>query len=205
MEFVQPAPYRSNTPIYSFDFRNVFKVLDVGCGDSDRVLDFYPYAEVTKIDKKTGWDVLEQGLPSGEWDVIFANHIIEHLDDPDKFLESCKKVMKPYTVLDIGTPNLCAWFNRVLFLFGYLPHSYEVSYRKGYGRAFNWNFEEMGGHVRVFNVPALIQMISTHGFKMTYLKGEASFYPCNPLIRLADNILTINPNLASSFRLKCTL
>lgn len=186
--------------------RQIKRVLDVGCGGSTIVSSFYPSHKVTKIDKKTGWDVLKEGLPRGKWDVIFANHIIEHLDDPDLFLRYCKRVMGKNTVLDIGTPNLCAWFNRILFLFGYLPHSYEVSYDKGYGRAFDWNNEVMGGHIRVFNVPSLVQMLKDHGFKILSVKGEESLYKTNAVIRYIDKFLTwLSPTLASSFRVKCTL
>lgn len=183
-----------------------FNVLDVGCGDSDIVHKFYSPTKLRKVDKKRGWDVMVKGLPKGKWDVVFANHVIEHVTDPDKFLEYCKEVMNPYTVLDIGTPNLCAWFNRILFLFGYLPHSYEVSYVKGFGRAFNWNDEEMGGHVRVFSVPALIQMLKFHNFKIVSVVGERSLYKTNWLVGFIDKVATmLSPELASSFRIKCTL
>jgi len=184
-----------------------FEVLDVGDGGTDRVYDFYHYAtHIKRVDKKSDWNILEKGLPEGVWDVIFANHFIEHIDDPDFFLDECKKVMRSETILDIGTPNLCAWFNRILFLFGYLPHSYEVSYRKGYGRAFNWNEEEMGGHIRVFSVPALVQMLKDHGFKIISVKGEASLYKSYPVVNFIDRLLTrLSPTLASSFRVKCTL
>lgn len=203
-ESAETVTFGNSTQTYSFNFRKI--IVDVGCGDSDIVKKFYPNSTVTKVDKKLGHDVLEDGIPDGEWDVIFANHIIEHLDDTDKFLEHCSKAMSSNTVLDIGTPNLCAWFNRILFLFGYLPHSYEVSYRKGYGRAFNWNNEEMGGHLRVFSVPALLQMLKDHGFKIVSVVGEESYYPCNIIIRLVDKFMTkLSPSLASSFRVKCTL
>lgn len=186
--------------------RKSFKVLDVGYGGTNRVFDFYPDCKPIQIDKKLGWDVMKNGLPDGQYDVIFANHFIEHIDDPDLFLDECKKIMSRHTVLDIGTPNLCAWFNRVLFLFGYLPHSYEVSYRKGYGRAFNWNDEIMGGHIRVFSVQALVQMLTSHGFRIISVVGEKSNYPCNFIINNIDKFLTwLNPSLASSFRIKCTL
>ena len=181
------------------------RILDIGCGKSDIVHDYYPDSEVTGIDKKWGWDALK-GLPPGEWDVLFANHIIEHLHDPDLFLENCKKVMGKNTVLDIGTPNLTAWFNRALFLFGYVPHSYELSYRKGYGRAFDWNKEEMGGHLRVFTVDALLDMLKDHGFEIIGCVGEKSYFPCNFIIRFVDFLMTkASPKMASMFRVKCRL
>ena len=203
-EFARSAMFGRNIQMSSLNGKRQ-KVLDVGSGTSRRVYDFYPDADVTGLDKTSGWDIMELGLPIGNWDVIFANHVIEHLDDPDFFLDEAKAIMNEKTVLDIGTPNLCAWFNRILFLFGYLPHSYEVSYRKCYGRAFNWNQEETGGHVRVFSVPALIQMLYDHQFKIRSVIGEASFYPCALPITLFDRFISHVPSFASSFRILCTL
>ena len=203
-EFVKTVTCGNHTQTYTSNFKK--NIVDVGCGNSNIVHQFYPNSKVTSIDKKSGWNVLTNGIPAGKWDIIFANHVIEHLDDPDTFLEHCKKAMKSHTVLDIGTPNLCAWFNRILFLFGYLPHSYEVSYRKCYGRAFDWNDELTGGHIRVFSIPALVQLLIEHDFKIRSVEGEESYYPSNPIIKLIDKLLTkLSPTLASSFRVKCTI
>lgn len=189
--------------------KNIFTILDVGAPDKKRAKELYPdAAHIRSLDLINGWNVMTMGFPreSFRYDVILANHFIEHVDDPDKFLEMCKENMTENTILDIGTPNLCAWFNRILFLFGYLPHSYEVSYRKGYGRAFNWNNEPMGGHLRVFSVPSLIQMLKYHEFRIISIKGEESFYPAYPIIKFIDRLFTrLSPSLASSFRVKCML
>jgi len=182
-------------------------VLDVGGNDGKRAREeFYPGSEVMVVDLKNGWNVMKMGLPYGDWDVILANHFIEHIEDPDFFLEECKKHMKKHTVLDIGTPNLTAWFNRILFLFGYVPHSVELSKIHNVGKAFNWNSEELGGHIYVYTIPALFQLLRFHGFKVISVSGEPSTYHCNGLVSALDRWLTkINPNFASAFRIKCTL
>lgn len=181
-------------------------ILDVGGGHESRAKQFYPLHSITTIDLENGYDVMKQGLPKGNWDIIFANHFIEHVADPDYFLDECHKIMNKNTILEIGTPNLCAWFNRILFLFGYLPHSYEVSYRHAVGRAFNWNEEEVGGHLRVFSIPALCQLLKLRGFKVLSITGEASTYPANPAIMMVDKVLTrLSPEFASAFRVKCRL
>src|SRR3990167_8865318 len=119
----------NNILTYSMDFRKL-KVLDVGGKDGVRAREeFYPGADITTIDLINGWDVMKLGVPDGDWDVILANHFIEHVNDPDFFLDSCKMVMKKNTILNIGTPNLTAWFNRVFFMLGYVPHSMELSKR----------------------------------------------------------------------------
>ena len=178
------------------------KVLDVGSGFEDRCeKEFYPEAEITSIDILSGWDVIEKGLPEGDWDVIFANHIIEHLSDPDYFLDECHRVMDENTILNIGTPNLTAWFNRILFLFGYVPHSVELSTKFNVGKPFNWGKEPLGGHKYIYTLPALMQLLKHHGFKTIYMVGEYSTYPCNFLIKKIDRFMTIlSPTFASAIR-----
>lgn len=185
----------------------MIKVLDVGGKDGLRARhEFYPGADVTVVDLDNGWDVMEKGLPEGDWDVILANHFIEHVSDPDFFLDECKRVMGPSTILDIGTPNLAAWFNRILFLFGYVPHSVELSAYYNVGKAFNWNEEELGGHIYVYTVEALRQLLVAHGFCNIKITGEHSTFPCNPVISAVDKVATfLSPSLASAFRIKCTI
>ena len=181
----------------------VRKVLDIGGNDGNRSRRIFPRADVTVLDLKNGFDVTKSPLPKGDWGVIFVNHLIEHLIDPDDLLDKCREVMSEKTVLEISTPNLVAWFNRIFFLAGYLPHSYEVSNKYNVGRAFDWNKEGLGGHVRIFSPMALIQLLKKHGFRILSVKGDYSTFNCNIFIRLLDKLLTINPNLASAFRIRC--
>ena len=182
------------------------KVLDVGGKDGFRARnEFYPGSEVTVVDLENGWDVMEDGLPRGDWDVILANHFIEHISNPDIFLEECRNIMGPNTILNIGTPNLAAWFNRILFLFGYVPHSMELSTKYNVGKAFNWNEEGLGGHIYVYTVQALCELLKHHGFKIISILGERSTYPCNKFIRGIDIILSKRASFSSSFRVKCII
>ena len=182
------------------------KVLDVGGADGSRAKRHFPNAKIKTLDLINGYDVMKKGLPIGDWDIIFANHIIEHVLSPDFLLDECKRVMSTKTVLEIGTPNLAAWFNRILFLFGYVPHSVELSRRFNVGKAFNWNDEPLGGHIYVYTVPAILQLLKHHGFKILSVKGEASTYPAHPIIMWVDKLLTcLSPNLASAVRIKCTI
>lgn len=182
------------------------KILDVGGNDGLRARKQFPNAEIEVIDKKHGWDVMQYGLPAGPWDVIFANHIIEHLENPDFFLEECKRQMKHDTILEIGTPNLTAWFNRFFFLLGYVPHSMELSKEFNVGKPLNWNDEPLGGHIFIYTIPALLQLLKHHGFKVKSVEGECSTFPASLLVLTLDKLLTrVNPNLASAFRIKCTI
>ena len=62
--------------------------------------------------------------------------MIEHLYNPDHMLEECRRVLKPGGLLIISTPNLQAWYNRILFLFGVQPIFYEVSHEIYYDRCW---------------------------------------------------------------------
>lgn len=163
----------------------------------------YPKYEIHVLDKKLGWDVMKKGIPSGNWDVILANHVLEHLDDPDKFLDQVWLKMNSDTIFDIGMPNLNSWYNRIFFLFGYLPQSYEISYKNIYGR-FIEDGCSPGGHIRVMNIPSTIQLLKDHGFHNIFVKGEASNR--SGFVGWVDKLITkLNPNLASAFRIKCTI
>lgn len=200
----ETATYGKITLTSSLDSKRY--VLDVGGGDGSRARKHFPDAEITVLDKVHGWDIMERGLPDGQWDIIFCNHIIEHVIDPDFLLDECKRVMNSNTVLDIGTPNLTAWFNRALFLFGYVPHSVELSKRYGLGKAFNWNKEPLGGHIYVYTLPALKQLLKHHGFKIIERFGEASTYPAHPAIMWVDKIMTkLSPTFASALRVRCRI
>ena len=183
---------------------STISVLDIGGGNGKRSEELYPYTKVRVVDKKHRWDIEKKGLPKGKWDVILCNHVIEHLVDPDFLLTECYRVMGKDTILDIGTPNLTAWFNRVLFLFGYVPHSMELSTRFNVGKPFDWGKEPLGGHIRIFTVCALVDLLKKYKFKVLSVVGEPSYFPCNIAIRTVDRVLTrLNPSFASMFRIKC--
>lgn len=191
--------------VASVETKNL-KILDVGGGDGSRCRLHYPDADITVLDLQHGWDVMAQGLPDGEWNIIFSNHSIEHFSDPDYFLEECKRVMKPKTVLEIGTPNLAAWYNRILFLFGYVPNHIELSKRFNVGKPWSWGNVPLGGHKFVYTIPALLQLLNHYNFKVISVEGEYSTNAISKLILVFDKILTkINRNFASAFRVKCTL
>src|SRR5207249_6016118 len=63
---------------------------------------------------------VETGLPFADASmaVMFCGEVIEHLYDPDGFLEECRRVISQNGFLLITTPNLHAWYNRILFLAG---------------------------------------------------------------------------------------
>jgi len=104
--------------------KNNNKLLDVGGG-----LGYYSKAfqdsgfDVTTIEmdlvssefaeKKLGVNNLFRGTfeeferqnPNASFNIIFCRHLIEHLDDPEFLIKSCKKMLKPDGLLILETDN----------------------------------------------------------------------------------------------------
>ena len=100
-------------------------VLDLGCNSgvgmdilsefSDFVhgIDVVPELEGLLTEKyknndKVSWKIVEIGqfgYPENYFDIIVANNFIEHVEDPEFYLKSLKKLLKPKGVLVLTTVN----------------------------------------------------------------------------------------------------
>ena len=63
-------------------------------------------------------DFANEEVCKGEYDVIVAGEIIEHLPNPGLFLHSVQKLMRPATDLVVTTINAYCFFRFVYYLFG---------------------------------------------------------------------------------------
>lgn len=198
-------------------FKNKSKVLDVGCGigvlgqlikekyNSD-VFGIDLAESAIKIARKQGV-VAKKSDINNRWpykdstfDVVVCVQVLEHLYNPDFFFKEAKRVLKKNGVLIISTPNLAAWYNRVIFFFGYQPFFSEVStvdktIGLGFTRKLTKNRETVG-HLRVFTLKALIDMIVLYKFKTINIRGGAVHYLPN-IIKPLDKIMENIPSLAS--------
>jgi 2-polyprenyl-3-methyl-5-hydroxy-6-metoxy-1,4-benzoquinol methylase len=157
--------------------------------------------------KKNGHNVkfcdLEKGLPfeANSFDVIYAAELIEHLYDPDFFLEECNRVLKKNGVIIVSTPNLQAWYNRVLFIFGIQPLFYEVSTRSPQIGSSVLRRVKKGkapvGHVHVFNRAGLVDMLRAEGFEMLQFLG-ARFHALPRSTHFIDKMFNARPSMASN-------
>lgn len=143
---------------------------------------------------------VSQELPfaTGSFDCVIFGETIEHLIDPDFALEEISRVLSLHGTLILTTPNLASWFNRLLLLFGVQPIFTETSTRTTLGRKTQllgqWN--PVQGHLKIFTLSALLEMLSANGFSVAHLCGA----PFNWPTRLAplDKALTRFPSLASN-------
>jgi 2-polyprenyl-3-methyl-5-hydroxy-6-metoxy-1,4-benzoquinol methylase len=138
--------------------------------------------------------------PDASVDVLHAAEVIEHLYDPDLFVDECARVLRPGGRLVVSTPNLQAWFNRMLFLAGVQPLFYETSTRTtevgaGALRRFKRTNRPVG-HVRVFNRTALLDLLRRGGFTPVSVRG-ARFHDVPRSLRWLDAAFCRRPGMAS--------
>jgi SAM-dependent methyltransferase len=176
---------------YNSDFD---RVLDIGCGSGDTSLyiknmlhikDVYGI-DINKNDielarcrgvKAIYLNISEDNFPFEEnyFDAIFAGEVIEHLYDPDKFLDEAYRVLKAGGCLIITTPNLAAWYNRIALLFGFQPFWMDASLRHPNVGKLKKVGTENGEHIRVFTSFALADILKLHRFDI--IRMEYSLPP----------------------------
>jgi SAM-dependent methyltransferase len=144
----------------------------------------------------------ESRLPfeDSSFDCVFAGEIIEHLVDPDAMLDEAHRVLSPGGYLLLTTPNLVAWFNRMLVVAGVTPMYVEHSYRATYGPAYSilGRVGKPVGHLRIFTWTPLKRLLEDSGFRIRLRQGSAGL-PI-PIVHKIDQLVShIYPRLAANF------
>jgi 2-polyprenyl-3-methyl-5-hydroxy-6-metoxy-1,4-benzoquinol methylase len=145
---------------------------------------------------------LEEKWPfeKNTFDIVIGAQIIEHVIGTDHFIQESFRLLKPNGYLIITTPNLSAWFNRILLLFGYQPFFLEASTKdKTVGLRFTQSLtkeHEPAGHIRVMTHRALGDLLEMYGFEIVESKGSAVHY-LPSYMKVFDRIFSLIPSLAS--------
>lgn len=206
---------KSKLPI-SFDPDK--RILDVACGIStlgkefgSQVygLDLNPeavrVAQKNDINAKIGDVEKKWDYSDNYFDIVIASHIIEHVVNPDQLILEAKRVLKKGGLFIVATPNLAAWFNRILLFFGVQPFFTEVStVDKTLGLKFTRKFTSLRnplGHLRVYTLDSLKDILQLHGFKTIKTSGaEFLSFPapllfldrlCSHIVSLASSIIIV--------------
>ena len=127
-------------------------------------------------------DIACEQLPEEQiqrYDIILAVEVLEHIADTGKAIHNIHGLLKPGGFVVLTTPNLAAWYNRLLLLVGNQPHMTEVSFDPHrYGnRLFERLLGEAGGqahmagHLRVFTYRALREFLQNNGLEILRATG----------------------------------
>lgn len=177
------------------------KILDIGCGSGDDLINIKNILVKNNIDSKLhgveiykdysdsakdkgieviSIDIEKEKIPftDGDFDIIIINQVLEHAKEIFWILSQANRVLKKQGLLIIGVPNLAAWHNRILLLFGRQPSCIKV----------------LSAHVRGFTKKNLVQALVKYGGFTLLNYAAANFYPFPP--KVARFLSRLLPSLA---------
>jgi len=102
-------------------------------------------------------DQLPVGLQKLKFDTIISTEVIEHLYNPDSFIEFCKNALQRNGELIISTPYHGYWKNLLLAILGKWDTHHDP----------NWH----GGHIKFWSKDSLSKLLINKGFAITEFKG----------------------------------
>ncbi len=112
-------------------------------------------------------------FPAGAFDVIVSLEVIEHLLDPDAFLDEIVRVLAPGGHVILSTPRLDSLLVVASLLLGVQPPGVEAASQHRYGNPFGE--QSPSGHVHVFTRRALFEALAAHGLRVDgYREGRFS-------------------------------
>ena len=119
-------------------------------------------------------------LPDETVDVVSADQIIEHLDNPDNFFTELHRVLKPGGYAVVCTENLSAFHNLASLLLGFQAFSQNISTEANLGNPFSLHYRKLGGsgcgrHHTIFTLKGLRDMTKYHGFRVEKVRGIGYF------------------------------
>lgn len=104
------------------------------------------------------YDEVKHQLPDHAFDLVICNDVIEHLADPDQFLEAIKSKMSPGA-----------------YLVGSIPNVRHISNLKGLLLHKDWQYEDAGildrTHLKFFTEKSLRKLFIEHQFEVEMLSG----------------------------------
>jgi 2-polyprenyl-3-methyl-5-hydroxy-6-metoxy-1,4-benzoquinol methylase len=137
------------------------RLLEVGCGSGAFLraaarqgweavgLDIDPGAvaaacKAPGVQARVG-ELTEQAFPTGSFDAVVMNNVIEHVHNPVELIAECRRVLAPGGRLVVVTPNMAAYGHEVM--------------------GPDWRGLEVPRHLYVFTAPALVHLARRAGFE----------------------------------------
>lgn len=196
---------------YTVDFlseRNLFaecnRVLDVGCGEGSILREIKirkPHIAVVGIEpaektaefarEYTGGEVhfslleLIEGHGQTSFDLIIANHVLEHVRNPVQFLVDLKRILKPNASIYVDLPDVSAYTSLADL---HIAHLYHFSIRTLIATAHRGglNVAYIGRHAPPRHPRSIRCVLMLHSSELTL--SEADLDDGN----VCDLIITIN-------------
>jgi len=149
-------------------------VLEIGCNVGNFVqfvnkpCEYWgiePYEEAANIAKNQMnkvlvgfYDNIVNEIPNNYFDLVIANDVVEHLEQPWNFLQSIKKKLTVNASIVLSIPNVRYYWNLKELLF----HK-------------DWKYVDSGildiTHLRFFTEKSIFRLLNENGFEIEKMKG----------------------------------
>lgn len=159
------SPYILNKRVLQLGLGNGFiaKQIDstVACqivieGSSRLINNFKENLKNTKVIKS----YFEDFFIEGEFDVILANHVLEHVEDPTKVLGHLRQFLCKEGKMLITVPNAMSIHRRIGMELGMINTTHELN-----------DSDKLVGHKRVFDINALRKVVSNANYNIVKEQG----------------------------------
>lgn len=193
MNYHRDSEYLANERLFKNIFRKRFKliarylkggcVLDIGCSNGV-FLDLFREAKfktwgvepskTVRSAKQKGHKVIATTfelakLPSNYFDLVTMNHVLEHMDSPEKILLKVNHVLKPGGVLFVDVPNAGGLGAKLL------------------GRY--WPYRLPKEHKHQFTRANLLNLLRVAGFEVVYWESRSGLFEyANPWLELWQSL-----------------
>ena len=154
------------------------KILDIGSGIHPvEGADTLDYADVPNLTYKHDCNIFPYPIKDESYDVIYANHVIEHLDDIGKFIAEIKRILKVNGTLIIKVPYVSSNIS-----FQDPTHKHSFCYY-----TFDYFAVNPEKHMEIWFTPQLLWIEKR---KLNFVKDGIRFY--NHLIEWCANKFPIH-------------
>lgn len=143
-------------------------LLDLGCGDGNNLEYLQKYAQSVYASdynivrlararlryasvKLFLADMLDYPVKDNSFDIIFFNHVLEHISEDSRALKTVQKILKPDGLLILGVPNEGVWWWQLAFKLQ--PESIKNT-----------------DHVHFYTAETICQKLINSGFKIIEVK-----------------------------------